>query len=73
VPQAQSHLSSRNIHAVFEAKMAGNARQISVVAFKWLAAVVLVAVLAATFAAYFHPDFRTELANFWAMCVAALR
>ncbi|MGL4574329.1 MAG: hypothetical protein ACRCV9_06025 [Burkholderiaceae bacterium] len=53
--------------------MADNARQISVVAFKWLAVLMFLALLAATFAAYFHPDFRAELANFWAMCVAALR
>jgi hypothetical protein len=53
--------------------MSGNARQIIVIAFKWFAVLMFVALLATTFAAYFHPDFRTELANFWAMCVAALR
>jgi hypothetical protein len=43
------------------------------IAFKLSALTAGFAVLAATFAAYFYPGFRVELANFWAMCVAALR
>jgi hypothetical protein len=53
--------------------MAGNARPVRVTVLKWLAFVLGAAILGATFAAYLHPALRVELANFWAMCVAALR
>jgi hypothetical protein len=53
--------------------MTGKAHEYCAITLKTGAAVMAIAVLAATFAAYFYPGFRVELANFWAMCVAALR
>jgi hypothetical protein len=53
--------------------MAQNARPMRVLILKILGLTALCAGLGMTFAAYFHPALRVELANFWAMCVAALR
>jgi hypothetical protein len=64
---------TRNIHGDFEVKMAENPHGSSAVLLKWLFYLAFAAALAAGFAAYFHPSFRVELANFWAMCAAALR
>jgi hypothetical protein len=53
--------------------MAEKAHGYSVTALKWLMYLTIAVVLGLTFAAYLSPSLRVELANFWAMCVAALR